>query len=421
MDSTYHPRLLDETVVLERDGMFTFFVPSKPDWVTVNTNGATLLGLCNGTHSLKDIHELIKHHQNADEALALLRELTEKNFFAPIFPPPYENKRHLLHSLHLNMTEQCNLRCIYCYAEERTKTVKKPLDVHTYHALIDDVYQLNPHTTVTCTGGEPLLNPLTFDVARYAQLKNLPTFLLTNGTLITPENVQLIADLFDTIRISIDGSCADVHDALRGVGSFDKALYGIALLKECGVTPMVAMTVTRRNMHDIPALAKRFGEYLTFQPLYQVGNARRENLEITGKEYFDALKNAENVEPYGDIARTMSTLRNSACGRCAIGDGEISISATGDVYPCHMLHEEQFYAGNIQHDSFRKIYNDSNILNEIRRLSVAQREGCRECPVRFLCCGACWARAYFEHGSILKADTFCEYEFLAFQEALLQP
>ena len=83
-----------------------------------------------------------------------------------------------------------------------------------------------------------------------------------------------------------------------------------------------------------------------------------------------------------------------------------------------MLHYPEFLAGNVRSESFESIYLRSPVLDGLRRLTVLDRSGCSECPVRFLCAGGCWARAFFEHGTLKAADSFCEYELLAIRDAL---
>lgn len=325
-----------------------------------------------------------------------------------------------MYSLHLNLTDKCNLNCIYCYAKERNDEKKEVIGIETYKELIDEVYTINDNCTITFTGGEPLLYSNIYSLAEYCKAKGLPTFLLTNGTLITGENAEKICNLFDSIRLSLDGF-EEAHDRQRGKGSYAKVMRVVELLQAHGGDPMLAMTVTSLNGGEIERMAAKFGRSLTFQPLYNIGNARERNLGISGAEYYAMLREAKGVEPYRQIARSLENAkRRHGNTRCAIAAGEISISHTGDVYPCHMLHLPEFFAGNIHERSFRDIYEHSPVLNQIRSLSVHTRDKCKDCPIRLLCCGGCWARDFYEHGDLNRAGDFCDYEFLAFKTAMLQ-
>lgn len=419
MDDLTCLKLLDETVILERDDKVLFLVPSKPDWILTNKNVAEVLRLCNGKNTIGDIRHIISAHSNSSEAIDILCKLHTDGFFEKTYHNAHHNSGLNINSIHLNMASECNLRCIYCYAAERKDFVEENLSLNEYFKLVDEINNLNKNVIVTFTGGEPLLNTNSLNVAEYCKSEGMRTFLLTNGICVNPDNAVKIASLFDTIRISIDGCTESVHDKHRGKGSYKKAVQGMTRLESCGAAPNVAMTVTRWNMHQIQGMADRYGSRLTFQPLYEVGNAKHKKLGVTGVEYFESLKSASGVEPYGRIGEMLASIKNRGCARCAIGEGEISISPSGDVYPCHMLHVPQFLAGNIKTQSFRDIYENSNVLKEIRKLSVTSREDCQECPFRLLCAGGCWARAFYEHGDLNTVDGFCEYEIMAFREGLL--
>lgn len=102
-----------------------------------------------------------------------------------------------------------------------------------------------------------------------------------------------------------------------------------------------------------------------------------------------------------------------------MGDGEISISATGDVYPCQLLHDEKFYAGNIREKSIVEIYNTSKNLKYCKDLTVNEIEGCKTCAFKYICGGACRARSFFEVGDIAKSGDFCVYEKSALLDGII--
>ena len=95
--------------------------------------------------------------------------------------------------------------------------------------------------------------------------------------------------------------------------------------------------------------------------------------------------------------------------KCSLGDGELSISCTGDVYPCQLLHDEKFYLGNIQENTLEEIYKSPK-NNNFKTHTVDCIDKCKICDFKYLCGGACQARHFSETGSIDKAGDFCEYE-----------
>ena len=100
------------------------------------------------------------------------------------------------------------------------------------------------------------------------------------------------------------------------------------------------------------------------------------------------------------------------------GYTEISISENGDVFPCQLLSNSAFAAGNVREKPLTEIYFESPVLEEARSVSVNTLAKCRDCPIRLLCAGACRARDYYEIGTIEEVGDFCEYEQQAFINGL---
>ena len=110
--------------------------------------------------------------------------------------------------------------------------------------------------------------------------------------------------------------------------------------------------------------------------------------------------------PDNYICTTLESAKKQKIVKCAIGDAEISISDTGDVYPCHLLHIPQFLAGNIKQQPLEEIYKNSEVLKTCRNATVFEINKCKKCEIKFICGGACRARAFFEKGKINVGDDF---------------
>lgn len=417
-DDRIFPTLLDETIIKKDGDKYLFLIPSKPDWIVTNNNGYVALSLCNGTRSLDDIKKLLCDYPLRDQCANFIRDLYNNNFFHKT-ECSVKSKTVNLKSVHLNISSKCNLKCAYCYAEERNNNKNDNLTLNEYYKLLNELKQINDNIEISITGGEPLLNKDAVYIA--SRCKNLGFYvhLLTNGTLINKNNYKDIAKNTDVIRISIDGPFDTVNDIHRGKGTFDKIINTISLLQSIDANIKLAMTVTKNNINYVEKMAEMFGSILIYQPLFNAGNAKDKEISITGIEYYNALKKANRVDPFADIGSYLKSLRHSKIKKCAIGDVEISISSTGDVFPCHMLHLDEFFCGNIRNEKIEEIYKNSTVLDSCRKLDVSTRDNCSTCPVRYLCCGSCRARAYYINGNIDSVDDFCEYEFLSFINGLL--
>ena len=404
-------KLEDVLKVYQRDEKFLILNPLVPSWIVTNLNGVLLVKIYSETQTTEQTLEKFKSHAkniSAQSVEKFLNEVRGEGLFE-IPAAPFVHKPYTLRAVYLNITSRCNLNCIYCFAAERVESDSK-MDFDDYKKVLDSVKNYNQHAEIIFTGGEPLLSENTFPVAEYSKALGFTNKLMTNATLITEKNISKIVGLFDSVKISLDGSTAEKHDFYRGRGSYERTINAIALLDKFGVDVSLAMVVTKNNFTDISAMNKKWGGRLIFQPLFPLGNAKEsENLYLTGKEYFDVLKSA-GVVPYMDL-RNMIKSHTAAKTvlKCALGDAEVSISSSGDVYPCQLLHNEIFKVGNLKEKTFDELYN-SEKLNKFKMHTTDCIEKCRDCDFKLLCGGACQARHFSETGSLDIAGNFCDYE-----------
>lgn len=413
-----------EIVFKRKAKKFLVLNGAVPDWVVTNSNGALALKLCNGKRTIGQISSILSTIVNRDikdEISIFFREITSTtNLFSDLGETSDTFHPYHLNSVHLNLTNKCNLQCIYCYAEERSDS-GNALQLGDYLNIIDSINNISKNAEIVLTGGEPLIARHAFDVAEYAKRKGNQVYLLTNGSLINEGNVKKVAELCDLVKVSIDGSIPEIHDFHRGEGSFYKTLKAVELLASSNAKVQVSMTVTRKNLNNIEAMVNKFGSMLSFAPLFNAGRAKQiNNLTITGKQYYCALSSVKGINPLSYLCSSLIKAKERRIRKCAIGDAEISISDTGDVYPCHLLHLPQFLGGSIKDQSLETIYETSDVLMACRKLSVSDIHGCKTCDIRFICGGACRARAFFEKNKIDVSDNFCEYERRAFINGLFE-
>lgn len=115
---------------------------------------------------------------------------------------------------------------------------------------------------VTFCGGEPLLVRRVGEYAGILRGAGKRTVLNTNGELLARRHGQGF-DLrhFDLVGLSIDGSTAETHRAMRGPkASLDDTLSAARLVAEAGIQLKIGTVVSAVNADDLPYLAKRVQE-----------------------------------------------------------------------------------------------------------------------------------------------------------------
>ena len=153
-----------------------------------------------------------------------------------------------------NLIRRCNLTCKHCYSISADKDFPGELSTGEVFGVMDDLKRFRVPVLIL-SGGEPLLRPDIYDVARRAKEMGFYVGLSTNGTLIDESNIGQIAAIgFDYVGVSLDGIAA-THDKFRRMdGAFDKSMHGIRLCKARGIKVGIRFTLTQDNAHDLPAL-----------------------------------------------------------------------------------------------------------------------------------------------------------------------
>lgn len=170
-------------------------------------------------------------------------------------PKPFGPRRHPPGPVVIwNLVRRCNLTCKHCYSISADKDFSGELSTREVFEVMDDLKAFHVPVLIL-SGGEPLLRPDIFDIARRAKAMGFYVGLSSNGTLVNAENVaEIAATGFDYVGISLDGLRA-THDRFRRKeGAFDAALNGLRLCRDAGAKVGMRFTLTQDNAHDLPAL-----------------------------------------------------------------------------------------------------------------------------------------------------------------------
>jgi MoaA/NifB/PqqE/SkfB family radical SAM enzyme len=166
-----------------------------------------------------------------------------------------------------NVTGRCNMRCAFC---EWWKKDLPELPTNKALAAIDAVCSLGV-PFFDLSGGEPLLRKDLTILAKRLVSHGCLVSMNTNGTLLNEGRVGEIADVFDTVVVSLDGP-KEVHDRIRGVpGTYDKAIKAIRLLKANGVRTGVNSVTTPWNIDILPQFIEELQgrvDFAQIQPMH---------------------------------------------------------------------------------------------------------------------------------------------------------
>ena len=240
----------------------------------INTTGLFVWKKLNGSRNVEDIANEITNNFNSThpeqikaDIFEFLQEL-ESDDFASINPsgemvydqdPEFSSYHDAPKSLDLSLTGKCNLNCPYCFYHDEMER-RPDLPKEAWFIFFEELGRLAVRDA-TLSGGEIFVRPDLFELIDSLIVNRLRYSINTNGTLITEKTLQSFEQnkrriRLSSIQVSIDGSCAEVHDKSRGNGSFTKAIRGLRLLKEANFPLTVRVTVNRYNVQDLDNIAK---------------------------------------------------------------------------------------------------------------------------------------------------------------------
>lgn len=335
---------------------------------------------------------------------------------------------HSLSTLYLYLSGRCNLNCRHCWINpEFTGQEQKDGGIN-YPDLKKAIIEAREVglSSVKLTGGEPFLYEHILDLMKWLKENALGIDIETNGTLIGEEEAQVMKDCgVSNIAVSLDGSTAEIHEAMRKVdGCFARAVNGIKKAVERGLNLQIIFSVWKKNEKDLEntvLLAKELGAK-SFKINIVSYTSRGEKMKERGE-----LLSLEEVLGLREPVRALSKkLKFSICldiplaffpvsqieenlSKCPIknilgiiGDGSVSLCGIGTTV-------KELVMGNISRDSIAQIWHNSQILKSIREDIPGKLEGvCGKCIFKNYCLGKCRAQAYWDDKSFLAPLDFCQ-------------
>lgn len=324
-----------------------------------------------------------------------------------------------LATVYLNITQGCNLRCPHCYIAADTTTPNE-MSTGRIGKLMDEIAELSrPSSILVFSGGEPTMRRDLCDLLFLAKKKGFEVHLLTNGTLLSQSMARKLAPFCDQIAVSLDGSTKQVHEKMRGSKTYGKTIACIHMLLAMGINVKVMASITSINWADIPAILDIPAitpNMLSLSPFTPVGRGGKNQYLTPSNDQLKAVQDAiyartrQKVKECG-IESNDENKRTKGSSSCGVATRIISISSTGDVYPCHFFHHDDFKAGNVNYMSLKQIYLQAPQLAQFRSLRISEFTGCSTCPIQSECGGGCRASAFWIYGSVKHHDAICESHY----------
>ena len=154
--------------------------------------------------------------------------------------------------LRLSTTDRCNLRCVYCMAENMTFLEKK-------HILsIEELYEIGAAFVdlgtkkIRLTGGEPLVrNGIETLISQLGKLDDLEELTMTtNGILLEKHLPSILAAKVKRLNVSLDSIDRKIFAKLGRFDQLDKVMRGLAAAKRAGLKVRLNTVVLKGQNED---------------------------------------------------------------------------------------------------------------------------------------------------------------------------
>jgi uncharacterized protein len=429
---------------------FVYLVPSAAVFALDATSDAILRLLQAGPQppehvvaTLAPVHGALQVATTVEE-LAAVRAIGKTGAPKPATSKVIPLTPFPLTTMVLNVTNQCNLSCTYCYEYGADKIVdtengKQPkfMTEETARDAVEFMLKesgSNPIAYLTFFGGETLMNfPVlkrTVDYARQRAAecgKQVCFSLTTNATLLKPEIIEFLADNDIGVTVSIDGP-AEIQDKFRvfsnGRGSYDLVAPKVKeLLKRHRSRPIGARVTLASGTVDVRRIYTHLTEELGFTEVgfapatsaptrdHAISEGGFDDMLAQFSALADEYLEASVQGKYHGFSNVRETLEEIHRGMskafpCGAGLGLMGVSTGGDVALCHR------FAGSDEHKlgSVRDGIDRGAQRAFLEKHHIDAKTDCSRCWARPLCSGGCYHEAHTRHGDTAKPNLhYCDW------------
>jgi len=279
----------------------------------------------------------------------------------------------------LEITHGCNFSCKHCYNFDRTqkKSFYDESEILSKDEILNAIDQVCEAggMFINLSGGEPLTSPYIYDYIKRVKFNNSMARLKTNFSLINPERASLLYHAgIDQVEGSIYGIDEKTYEIFTSKKNFKNSIDGILELKKFNIDITANIIIHKYNYKDLDKMITlltsldvgyEFSDEITSR--YDKSDSSCD-MQINDQEFEELLLGSRGEAFwYNNKEKSL---------QCSCAKNVCAIALNGDVYPCIGA---PIKAGNIKEDNFKKIWEESDLFNEIRGIKSANFKECMKC------------------------------------------
>jgi radical SAM protein with 4Fe4S-binding SPASM domain len=254
----------------------------------------------------------------------------------------------------VELTNNCNLKCPECSSGSGQMTRKRGyMDTEFFKRVINELKPYLYNTNLYFQG-EPMLHPGFFSFLEYSL--GTHATVSTNGHFLSADNCEkIVKSGLDKIIISLDGIDQETYSKYRINGNINTVINGIQTIAEARdriqshLKVEIQFLVSRINEHQI-AQAKELAKKNKIK-------LRLKSMQITEVKDIDKWLPIDGRFRRYVLEKGEYRIKNSFPNRCARLWFNPVITWDGIVLPCCFDKDAEHVMGDLNHDSFRDIWN----------------------------------------------------------------
>ncbi|MDR3058719.1 MAG: radical SAM protein [Prevotella sp.] len=322
-----------------------------------------------------------------------------------------------LYSLFIELTYDCNLRCIHCYNPKNMNGIQ--ISFKQLKNIIDEAILLGCFH-ITFSGGESTLDKDFMEILQYARKRRLSVEIFTNGQTLydNPLFMEILLSLYIyRIGLSIYSMNEVIHDKITGVkGSCGKTINIVKKLRNQNVNVEIKcfqMNCNNTEYLKVVEFARKnhasIGVDLSLIPTIS-GDKKTLALELKDEDKLINLYTDKNSPLYiGNLDKYGKKECKYDSNPCYAGFSVLSLSPNLDIFPCCSL---PLKLGNLNETQLENIWKNAigedpgNILYQWQSIELKDLKECfREDYCSF--CNYCPGMGFLENGYLKKSDILC--------------
>jgi len=341
------------------------------------------------------------------------------------------------------MTQACALACRHCRAEAISTPHPGELTRAESMRLLKEIAAFDRPPHLILTGGDPLQRADLYDLIDEAHRLGLTVSITPSatGALTSEVLARLKAHGIESLGLSLDGSDAAHHEAVRGVeGCFDWTLRAVQDAAALNMPVQINTLVSRETAPDLPAIYEmlKAEKIMRWSLFFLIAVGRGKLLQPVSPEHGEELMHwvydLSETAPFAIKTTEAPSYRRVALNRMRQdglshteiektpvyrgfdirdGHGIMFVSNRGYIYPAGFL---PLAAGSVRSTTLAAVYRDSPIFRALHTPGSFKGK-CGVCEYSTIC-GGSRARAFASTGDPLASDPFCPYEPRTRREAV---